>query len=141
VSGINIEGKNSELKQWMIDIEHKEANMWIIKWILIAIVILFILLFAFENQDQQTFVRFVKWQSIDLPLYIFLYISFGLGMFFWLLISIYKIFSYKGRILSLTRANHRLKEELDRLRNANIEEEIEPTELEEDQEEKEIEEV
>ena len=115
--------------------------MWIIKWILIAIVVLFILLFAFENQDQQTFVRFVKWQSIDLPLYIFLYISFGLGMFFWLLISIYKIFSYKGRILSLTRANNRLKGELDRLRNANIEDEIEPTELEEDQEEKEIEEV
>ena len=113
--------------------------MWIIKWILIAIVILFILLFAFENQDQQTFIKFIKWQSVDLPLYIFLYISFGLGMLFWLLISIFKILKFKGKILSLTRANHKLREELDRLRNANIEEEIEPSGLEEDLEETEIE--
>ncbi|MBN2029944.1 LapA family protein [bacterium] len=115
--------------------------MWIIKWILIAVAILLILLFAFENQNQQTYIKFVKWQSIDLPLYIFLYISFGLGMLFWLLISIFKILKFKGKILSLTRANNKLREELNRLRNADIEEEIEPSELEEDQEATEIEDV
>ncbi len=115
--------------------------MWIIKWILIAIVVLFILLFAFENQGNPVSIHFIKWQSIELPLYIYLYISFGLGMLFWLLISIFKILKFKGKILSLTRMNNRLREELDRLRNANIEEEIEPTELEEDEKETEIEDV
>ena len=115
--------------------------MWIFKWIVIALIILIILLFAFENQEQQTYIEFIKWRSIDMPLYIFLYISFGLGMLFWLLISIFKILKFKGKILSLTRANHKLKEELDRLRNANIEEEIEPTELDEEQEEAEPEET
>lgn len=115
--------------------------MWIFKWILIAIIILIILLFAFENQEQQTYIEFIKWRSVDLPLYIFLYISFGLGMLFWLFISIFKILKFKGKILGLTRVNQRLKEELDRLRNANIEEEIEPTELDEDQKETEIEDI
>ncbi len=124
-----------------MDIEYKEETMWIIKWILIAAAILLILLFAFENQNQQTYIKFIKWQSIDLPLYIFLYISFGLGMLFWLLISIFKILKFKGKILSLTRMNNKLREELNRLRNANIEEEIEPSELEEDQEETEIEDI
>ena len=60
-------------------------------------------------------------------------------MLFWLLISIFKIIKFKGKILSLTRTNNKLRDELNRLRNANIEEEIESSELEEDQEATEIE--
>lgn len=106
--------------------------MWLVRWILIAIVILFILYFALENQEQTVAIQFIKWQSPVLPLYIFLYIAFGLGMLFWLLISALNILKYKGEILKLNRITRRLKEELDRLRNANIEEEVEPTELEEE---------
>ena len=82
--------------------------MWIIKWILIAIVVLFILLFAFENQGNPVSIHFIKWQSIELPLYIFLYISFGLGMLFWLLISIFKILKFKGKIRKTQKLKYKI---------------------------------
>lgn len=106
--------------------------MWIIRWIVIAIVILFCLFFAFENQGQTVSVEFIKWKTPVLPLYIFLYISFGLGMLFWLCISALNILKLKGEIHRLHRENRKIVGELNRMRNVSIEEEHNDSRPEED---------
>jgi len=107
--------------------------MWIVRWVLIALLILIILGFALQNQQQTVSVKILNWKSPVLPLYIFLYISFGAGLLFWVLISMLNMFKLKGEIHQLQRENRKARDELNRLRNASIEEEEEPTELEEDQ--------
>ena len=97
--------------------------MWIVRWIVSAILILLFLLFAFYNQDTLT-VDFLKWTSPPLPLYIFLYIAFALGLLFWLLISALNTIKLRADIHRLQRENRKIRIELDRLRNVSIEEEV-----------------
>lgn len=104
--------------------------MSIIRWILSALVILIILGFALQNQEQTVSVRILKWASPNLPLYLVLYIAFGTGVLLWVVVSTLNFLKLKGEIHRLQRDNHKVKEELNRLRNASIEE-VEPTELEE----------
>ena len=61
--------------------------MWLIRWILLAIVILAILTFSIQNQDHMVTVKLLKWQTPDLPLYITLFAAFVIGMFVFLLIA------------------------------------------------------
>lgn len=106
--------------------------MWILRWILGALLIIIILGFALQNQDQTVSVKIIKWQSPVLPLYFFLYISFGAGILTWVLVSAINILKLKGDILKLQKENRKTRDELNRLRNVNIEEEAGSTELEED---------
>jgi len=106
--------------------------MWILRWILGALLIIIILGFALQNQDQTVSVKIIKWQSPVLPLYFFLYISFGAGILTWVIASALNILKLKGDILKLQKENRKTRDELNRLRNANIEEEAGSTELEED---------
>ena len=107
--------------------------MWILRWILGALLIIVILGFALQNQSQTVSVEINKWNSPVLPLYFFLYIAFGAGILTWVLVSTFNILKLKGEIHRLLRDNRKIREELNRLRNVNIEEEVEKTELEEDQ--------
>jgi uncharacterized integral membrane protein len=111
-----------------------EANMWIIRWILGALLIIIILGFALQNQEQTVSVQIINWQSPVLPLYFFLYIAFGAGLLTWLLVSTMNIMKLKGDILKLHREKKKVMEELNRLRNANIEEDIDSAEPEKDNE-------
>ena len=86
--------------------------MWIVKWILSAITLLLILLFAFFNQDQSASVQFFHWISPNLPLWVFLYTSFAAGLLLWFSISAMNVFKYKGRIYSLQREIKKIQEEL-----------------------------
>jgi len=105
--------------------------MWIIRWILIALMILVILGFALQNQSETVTVTLLKWQSPVLPLYVLLYLSFAAGLLFWVLISALSILKLKGEKMKLQRENKRITLELTRMRNANIEEDVEPTEIDE----------
>lgn len=106
--------------------------MWILRWILGALLIIIILGFALQNQDQTVAVKIIKWQSPVLPLYFFLYLSFGAGLITWVIVSALNILKYKGDIMKLQRENRKIREELNRLRNISIEDEVEATEIEED---------
>jgi len=108
--------------------------MWILKWILSVFFILVVLLFAIQNQEQTVSVRFLNWISPNLPLYLFLYIAFASGILMWVLISIMNIVRLNSRIHKLQRENKKVKEELNRLRNASIEEELAPSEMDEEEE-------
>ena len=105
--------------------------MWIIRWIISAFVILIILGFALQNQEQMVSVRVLTWQSPNLPLYLFLYIAFAAGVLVWALISALNIIKLKGDLRKLQKDNRKITDELNRLRNVNIEEEEEPIEIEE----------
>lgn len=100
--------------------------MWVVRWILGALLIIIILGFALQNQDQTVTVKIIKWQSPVLPLYFFLYLAYAAGILTWLLVSTLNILKLKGDVHKLNREKRRIMEELNRMRNANIDESIAP---------------
>ena len=98
--------------------------MWVVRWLLGAITILVILLFALQNGESQISVTFFKWTTPQLPLYLYLFIAFGIGMLFWTFVSMGNIFKLKGDIHKLQKKNKKYRDELDRLRNLNVEEDL-----------------
>lgn len=107
--------------------------MWILKWVLAAILIVIILGFALQNQHQVVQVRIVNWISPELPLYFVIYISFAFGLFTWLLTSIFKIMQLKTECRQLKKQGRRLQDELNKLRNLTVEEAVSTSEIEEEQ--------
>ena len=97
--------------------------MWIIKWIFWVLVLLFIIYFGAENSTQTVYVKFVKWRSPELQLWVVMYISFAIGMLVWLFGSIFKVVQLKTEVRKVSKENSNLKKELDGLRNISIEEE------------------
>jgi len=102
--------------------------MWLIRWIVFIFFFLLILLFALQNQAQEVAVKLLNWQSPTMPLYLVVYLAFAAGILFWLLFSAGYVLRLKGRMRRLQKEDRKIKEELNRLRNANIEEELEPAE-------------
>lgn len=99
--------------------------MVLFKWLLTIFFILFVLLFALQNQDQQISVHFLHYTTPVLPLYLVVYGAFALGILFWFLFSAGYFLQLKSQIHSMQKENRKIKEELDQLRNASIEEELE----------------
>jgi uncharacterized integral membrane protein len=106
--------------------------MWIVRWFISALLIIVILGFALQNQEQTVYIKIFHWTSPVLPLYFFLYIAFGIGLLFWFLMSSLNMLKMRNQVHRLKKDNLKIKEELNRLRNISIEEEVEPTDLEED---------
>jgi uncharacterized integral membrane protein len=108
-----------------------EETMWLIRWVLTALVIILILGFSLQNQQQTASVQFLNWKSGVMPLYLLLYLAFCAGFLLSVLVSAVHVLNQKREIHRLHKTNRRIKEELDRLRNIHIEEEIEPSDLDE----------
>ena len=100
--------------------------MWIVKWILGALLIILILGFAFQNQHQMVQVKIVEWTSPEIPLYFVVYIAFSFGILVWLFVSVFKILQLKVKCRQLRNQNDQLKAELNNLRNLSVEEAVEP---------------
>ena len=105
--------------------------MWVFKWVLAAILIVLILGFALQNTHQVVQVKIVNWISPELPLYFVVYISFSLGLFTWLLTSIFKILQLKTECRQLKKQGQHLQDELNKLRNLTVEEAVSTSEIEE----------
>ena len=95
--------------------------MWIIKWLLMVIVLLFLIYFGAENSTQTVYVKFIKWQSPELQLWMVMYLSFAVGMFVWLFGSIFKVLQLKTDIRKANKESDVLRKELDGLRNISLE--------------------
>ncbi len=95
--------------------------MWIIRWLVGAVVLLLVIGFALQNQEQTVSVSFLKWQTPNLPLWVYLYASFAVGLFTWFVVSIGRTISLKAEVRRAQKEVKRLQEELDRLRNLSIE--------------------
>jgi uncharacterized integral membrane protein len=102
--------------------------MFLIRWLVTIFFMLLVLLFAIQNQEQEVTVRLLNRESPNLPLYLVIYIAFAAGMVFWFLFSAVHVLKIKGRLHAAQKENRAVREELNRLRNANIEEELEPAE-------------
>jgi putative membrane protein len=106
--------------------------MWIFRWLLIALVMLVILGFALQNQEQMVSVNILNYTSPNLPLYLLMYIAFGFGLLLWVVVSMVHVLKLKSAIYKLQRENKKIREELSRLRNIGIEEDEDTAELDEE---------
>jgi uncharacterized integral membrane protein len=98
--------------------------MWlIIRAFIIAVLMILIILFAYQNQAQTATVEFLKWKSPTLPLFVLLMGSFSLGVFLWFIVSTFMIFNLKRINIKTLKEKKGIQAELERLRNVEIEEE------------------
>ncbi len=96
--------------------------MWAIKWFLAVIMILVILGFALQNSGTSVNVVFLgdTWQYNGVQLWMVIYASFGLGVLFWLVVSIFQVMELKNQIRRLKKVQVEMQSELDSLRNLSI---------------------
>jgi uncharacterized integral membrane protein len=106
--------------------------MWIVRWVLITLIILALVGFLGLNQDELVDVDFLFWESPEIPLAYALFFAFASGMLIHLLISIFRHFQLRAEINRHKKQVRRLQDELERLRNLAIEDELLPEEPEEE---------
>ncbi len=94
--------------------------MWAIKWFMSVILILVILGFALQNSEEAVSVALLTWKYDAVQLWMVIYISFGLGVLFWLMVSIFQVLELKNVIRRLKKNQHEMESELDSLRNLSI---------------------
>jgi len=99
--------------------------MWILRWVLMVFMLLLLIYFGAENSTQMVYVKFLKWRSPDLQLWMVMYLAFAAGMLVWLFGSIFKVMQLKADIRKLNKQSTVLRRELDSLRNISIEEDDE----------------
>lgn len=99
--------------------------MWIIKWLLIVISVIFLIGFAMQNAAVSVPINFYKWTTDpQLPLWLVMYLSFIAGMIFWLAVSIYQVLSLKGENRKVHKKMKSLEDELNRLRNVSVDDAV-----------------
>ncbi|MDZ7294095.1 MAG: LapA family protein [candidate division KSB1 bacterium] len=96
--------------------------MWFVRWIAAVLVVLVLVVLATQNSTLQVVVRFYKWQSVELPLWVVMYLSYGAGLLTWLIISLIRVFALRAEIRRLDKQNAKLQSELGRLRNISVHE-------------------
>lgn len=96
--------------------------MWAVKWFLAVVVILVVLGFALQNSNEQVKVVFLTnvWQYESVQLWMVIYISFGLGVLFWLIVSVFQVLQLRMEIRKLKKENLEIQHELESLRNLPI---------------------
>ena len=96
--------------------------MWIIRWLVAVPIILIILGFALQNTTQEVSVVFIrgKVETGPLPIWLIVYVSFALGVIFWLFVSIFQVLALKMEMRKLRAENARIHKELDNLRNLSV---------------------
>ena len=95
--------------------------MWVIKWCFAVVLILVFLGFALYNRQEVSVVflsNVVQFQNVQL--WMVIYAAFGLGVMFWLVVSIFQVIQLRSEIRKLKRANSEMQSELDSLRNLPI---------------------
>ncbi|NIR51421.1 LapA family protein [candidate division KSB1 bacterium] len=99
--------------------------MWAIRWFLAVVVILLVFGFALQNTNQLTRVVFLHnvWEYHNVQLWMVIYVSFGLGVLFWLIVSVFQVLQLKSEIRKLKKKNLEMQHELESLRNLPISEE------------------
>jgi len=98
--------------------------VWIVRWILVASVIILILGLALQNDDLVN-LSFFTWQSGKVPVYMVIYISFAAGMIVFLLLSIFHSVQQSFVIRKQKRTIRKLEDELDRLKSSIAAEQME----------------
>jgi uncharacterized integral membrane protein len=101
--------------------------MWIFRWIVLIIVLFFLMGFLLQNTHDYVSVRIFGWTSPEWPLAYMLFLAGFVGYVLSLLVAIVNQIRLRMQIAELRRENRQVREELDRLRNLAIEEDITPS--------------
>lgn len=101
--------------------------MWILRWVFIALIFLMVMGFALQNTTEQVSVVLLRGslETGPMPIWLVVYISFGLGVIFWLVMSIFQVLKLKSIVRKANQQTVKLRKELDNLRNLSIETDIE----------------
>jgi uncharacterized membrane protein YciS (DUF1049 family) len=102
--------------------------MSILRWVVVFVCFLVMLFIAIQNIEQEVTVHLFNQEYANVHLALVLYASFGAGMVFVLLFVGLYVLRLNGRMHRLQKENRKVMEELNRLRNANIEDELVPGE-------------
>ncbi len=97
--------------------------MWVIRWFLTLIFLIYAALFAAFNFSQKVDLV-LPWVPLyrleGLPVAVIALIALGLGMAVWAVFALFASLELRARIRQLERHNRDLKEELTRLRNLSV---------------------
>lgn len=94
--------------------------MWIVRWIIVASVIILILGLALQNDDLVE-LSFFTWESGKVPVYMVIYISFAAGMIVFFLLSIFHSVQQSFVIKRQKKTIRTLEAELDKIKSAMTE--------------------
>ena len=103
--------------------------MKLIKMIIFILIVLALVYFLMNNNDLAT-VNLLYKQTDQIPVANVMLISFGIGIIVGFLMAVTSIVSAKNTSRQLRSKNKKLTDELNRLRNVNIDEELLPAETE-----------
>lgn len=98
--------------------------MWIFRWIILIVVLFFLMGFLLQNSYDQVSVKVFGWTSPEWPLAYMLFLAGFVGYVISFLVAIVNQVRLRMQISQLRRENRQVREELDRLRNLAIEEDM-----------------
>lgn len=102
--------------------------MWVIRWVLITALVLALVGFMGQNQDEMVDIKFFMWETPRMALAYALFLAFGVGVIVHMLIAVFRQLQLRSEIGRQKRQIRKLQEEIDQLRNLPIEEELFPDE-------------
>ncbi|MDK9699510.1 MAG: LapA family protein [bacterium] len=96
-----------------------------IRWIIVTVVILTVMAFALQNQSQTVTITFGTYTSTPIPLFMALFGAFVVGILIYFVMTLTAQLKLRGDVSRYRRECVRLKDELNRLRNLNLDKELE----------------
>ncbi|MCK4590366.1 MAG: LapA family protein [Candidatus Latescibacteria bacterium] len=89
--------------------------MWILRWVLFALLLIVVVMFASQNAGEMVNIKFLNWESQSSLLAV-IGISFVAGLAVWFLFSVFRILQYRSQMRAYQQENKKLKEELTSLK-------------------------
>ncbi|MBN2105659.1 DUF1049 domain-containing protein [bacterium] len=96
----------------------------ILRILVYVVIFSLFLLFAMYNNEKTATVDFLVWKTPIIPLWMLVFISLILGLVLGLVLVTGAVFSANKEKKQLQKEIKKIKDELNRMRNANIEEEV-----------------
>ncbi|MFP4521619.1 MAG: LapA family protein [Fibrobacterota bacterium] len=97
--------------------------MWVVRWFVIVLVLVFVALFVTKNTGVDSNVKsidFIIAESSDISVTTVIFLSYLLGFLTWFFVSIYNIFKLKIQVGTKDKIIKGLKKELNAQRNEGI---------------------
>jgi uncharacterized membrane protein YciS (DUF1049 family) len=98
--------------------------MWIVRWSLIAIVVILISFFIGKNIDpqaeQQVTIHYIFGETEPLPKLMVMFLAFVAGFVTWFIISLFNFFKMRSELSAKDRLIKNLRQELNGYRNQSL---------------------
>jgi len=95
--------------------------MWILKWVVLALLLVSVVAFSGQNAGEIVNLRFLLWEVKNIPLPIALFDAFVAGLAIWFLISASYTIQIRSELKGLKEENKALRERIKELEEASDE--------------------